>query len=391
MRFSTRLESLKANVFADMDRAKGEARAAGRDIIDLSLGSSDLPTAPHIIEAIQQALTNPSTHGYLLFNGTRAFREAVANWYVQKYGVTVDPETEVLPLIGSQEGTAHLPLGLLEPGDIALLMDPGYPSHAGGVHLAGGEVYTMPLLAENEFLPVLADIPATVLAKARMMVLSYPHNPTTAIAPLAFFEEAVAFCQQHDLVLVHDFPYGDLVFATDRAPSILQADRDKTVSIEFFTMSKSYNMGGFRIGYAIGNRQLIQALRQIKAVVDFNQYIGILNGAIAALQNDDTQIAATVDTFRQRRDTFIQALHEIGWHVPTPEATMYIWAKLPPGWSDNSIEFCTKLVAATGVAASPGVGFGKSGEGYVRFALVREPEVLTQAVDRISQFLAAGR
>jgi aspartate/methionine/tyrosine aminotransferase len=391
MRFSTRLESLKANVFADMDRAKGEARAAGRDIIDLSLGSSDLPTAPHIIEAIQQALTNPSTHGYLLFNGTRAFREAVANWYVQKYGVTVDPETEVLPLIGSQEGTAHLPLGILEPGDIALLMDPGYPSHAGGVHLAGGEVYTMPLLAENEFLPVLADIPATVLAKARMMVLSYPHNPTTAIAPLAFFEEAVAFCQQHDLVLVHDFPYGDLVFATDRAPSILQADRDKTVSIEFFTMSKSYNMGGFRIGYAIGNRQLIQALRQIKAVVDFNQYIGILNGAITALQNDDTQIAATVDTFRQRRDTFIQALHEIGWHVPTPEATMYIWAKLPPGWSDNSIKFCTKLVAATGVAASPGVGFGKSGEGYVRFALVREPEVLTQAVDRISQFLAAGR
>jgi aspartate/methionine/tyrosine aminotransferase len=388
MRFSSRLKSLKANVFADMDRAKGEARSAGKDIIDLSLGSSDLATDPHIIEAIQQALTDRSTHGYLLFNGTKLFREAAANWYTAKYGVRIDPETEVLPLIGSQEGTAHLPLGILEPGNIALLMDPGYPSHAGGVHLAGGEVYTMPLLRENDFLPVLSDIPGEVLDKARMMVLSYPHNPTTAIAPLTFFQTAVAFCQEHDLVLVHDFPYGDLVFSDLQVPSILQADREKTVSIEFFTMSKSYNMGGFRIGYAIGNRDLIQALRQIKAVVDFNQYIGILNGAIAALNSDWRSIESTVDTFKQRRDTFIQALHEIGWHVPTPEATMYIWAKLPEIWSNQSIEFCTQLVSQTGVAASPGVGFGASGEGYVRFALVKEPEVLQQAVDRIAKFLS---
>jgi aspartate/methionine/tyrosine aminotransferase len=352
------------------------------------LGSSDLTTEPQIIEAIQQALTDPSTHGYLLFNGTRLFRETVANWYMAKYGVPIDPETEVLALIGSQEGTAHLPLGILEPGDIALLMDPGYPSHAGGVHLAGGEVYTMPLLVENDFLPVLSDIPAEVLAKARMMVLSYPHNPTTAIAPLAFFQAAVAFCQQHDLVLVHDFPYGDLVFSELQVPSVLQADREKTVSIEFFTMSKSHNMGGFRIGYAIGNRELIQALKKIKAVVDFNQYIGILNGAIVALNGDRRSIQSTVDTFKQRRDTFIQALHQIGWHVPTPEATMYVWAKLPKIWSNKSIEFCTELVSQTGVAASPGIGFGKSGEGYVRFALVKEPEVLQQAVDRISKFLS---
>jgi aspartate/methionine/tyrosine aminotransferase len=389
MRFSSRLASLKSNVFADMDRAKGAARAAGKDIIDLSLGSSDLPTQPHIIQAIQQALTDPSTHGYLLFNGTRLFREAAANWYTAKYGVDIDPETEVLPLIGSQEGTAHLPLGILESGDIALLMDPGYPSHAGGVYLAGGEVYRMPLLAEHEFLPVLSDIPPPVLAKARMMVLSYPHNPTTAIAPLEFFQTAVAFCHQHDLVLVHDFPYGDLVFSDLQVPSILQADQDKTVSIEFFTMSKSYNMGGFRIGYAIGNRELIQALRQIKAVVDFNQYIGILNGAIVALNSDRSDIQATVDTFKQRRDTFIQALHEIGWHVPTPEATMYIWAKLPEPWRSKSIEFCTQLVAQTGVAASPGVGFGQSGEGYVRFALVKEPAVLQAAVDRMAEFLTS--
>jgi aspartate/methionine/tyrosine aminotransferase len=387
MRFSQRLQPLKTNVFADMDRAKGRARGLGQEIIDLSLGSSDLPTPSHVIEAIQLALADPSTHGYLLFNGTRLFREAVAKWYTNKYGINIDPETEVLPLIGSQEGTAHLPLTILEPGDIALLMDPGYPSHAGGVYLAGGEVHTMPLLAENGFLPVLADIPPATLAKSRMMVLSYPHNPTTAIAPLAFFEEAVAFCQRHDIVLVHDFPYGDLVFSDVRVPSIFQADRGKSVSIEFFTMSKSYNMGGFRIGYAIGNRELIQALRQVKAVVDFNQYLGILHGAVAALNGEQSCVSNTVDTFKQRRDTFVKALKQIGWDVPTPEATMYIWAKLPPKWAHNSIEFCTELVCQTGVAASPGVGFGKCGEGYVRFALVHEPAKLQLAVDRMAKFL----
>ncbi|WP_310481075.1 LL-diaminopimelate aminotransferase [Chamaesiphon sp. VAR_48_metabat_403] len=387
MQFSQRLQPLKSNVFADMDRAKGRALILGQELIDLSLGSSDLPTPPHVIKAIQSALIDPSTHGYLLFNGTRLFREAVANWYTNKYGVNIDPETEVLPLIGSQEGTAHLPLAILEPGDIALLMDPGYPSHAGGVYLAGGEIYPMPLRAEHGFLPVLADIPAATLAKSRMMVLSYPHNPTTAIAPLAFFEEAVAFCQQHDLVLVHDFPYGDLVFSDIRVPSILQADREKSVSIEFFTMSKSYNMGGFRIGYAIGNRDLIQALRQVKAVVDFNQYLGILHGAVAALSSEQSCVSHTVDTFKQRRDTFVTALANIGWKVPTPAATMYIWAKLPPQWAHDSIAFCTELVAQTGVAAAPGVGFGKSGEGYVRFALVHEPAKLQLAVDRMAKFL----
>jgi aspartate/methionine/tyrosine aminotransferase len=387
MRFAQRLQPLQTNVFADMDRAKGRARELGREIIDLSLGSSDLPTPAHVIAAIQSALVDPSTHGYLLFNGTRLFREAVANWYSHKYGIEVDPETEVLPLIGSQEGTAHLPLAILEPGDVALLMDPGYPSHAGGVYLAGGEVYPMPLLAENGFLPVLGDIPPATLAKSRLMVLSYPHNPTTAIAPLAFFEEAVAFCQQHDIVLVHDFPYGDMVFQDLQVPSILQADRSKSVSIEFFTMSKSYNMGGFRIGYAIGNRELIQALRQVKAVVDFNQYLGILHGAVAALNGDQSCVQNTVDTFKQRRDTFVQALANIGWQVPTPEATMYIWAKLPPKWAASSVAFCTELVCQTGVAASPGVGFGKCGEGYIRFALVHEPAILQLAVDRMAKFL----
>ena len=403
MQFAKRLQPLQFNVFAEMDRAKAIAKAAGQQLIDLSLGSSDLPAEAHVIEAIASSLGDRSTHGYLLFNGTQAFRSAAANWYEQKFGIKVDPETEVLPLIGSQEGTAHLPLAVLNPGDFALLLDPGYPSHAGGVYLANGQIYPMSLREENNFLPVFSEIPAPVLAQSRMMVLSYPHNPTSAIAPLSFFEEAVAFCQLHNLVLVHDFPYVDLVFEetgglgglgksplsspSPLAPSIFQADPDKSVSIEFFTLSKSYNMGGFRIGYAIGNAKLIQALRQVKAAVDFNQYRGILNGAIAALTGPQAGVNAGVAIFRQRRDAFISALHRIGWQVPTPQATMYIWAKLPAHWSQNSIEFCTELVEQTGVAASPGAGFGKSGEGYVRFALVHEPTILTTAVDRIAKFL----
>jgi len=395
MQFAKRLEFLQANVFADMDRAKARAVAAGQDLIDLSLGSSDLAAEAHVIEAIAQSLNDTSTHGYLLFHGTQAFRQAAANWYTQKFGIPVDPETEVLPLIGSQEGTAHLPVAVLNPGDFALLLDPGYPSHAGGVYLASGQIYPMPLRAENGFLPVLEEVPAPVLAQSRMMVLSYPHNPTAAIAPISFFKAAVAFCQQHNLVLVHDFPYVDLVFEDKAeiqtpkslAPSILQADPEKSVSIEFFTLSKSYNMGGFRIGYAIGNAQLIRALRQVKAAIDFNQYRGILNGAIAALTGPQTGVQATVTTFRQRRDAFISALHRIGWQVPTPAATMYAWAKLPEPWAKDSVRFCTHLVETTGVAASPGAGFGKSGEGYVRFALVHDPSVLETAVNRIAPVL----
>lgn len=396
MEFAQRLEPLRSNVFADMDQAKARARQAGREIIDLSLGSSDLPAQPHVIAAIAQSLPDPTTHGYLLFQATLPFRQAAASWYTEKFGVSVDPETEVLPLIGSQEGTAHLPLAVLNPGDFALLQDPGYPSHAGGVYLASGQIYPMPLRAENDFLPVLAEIPPPVLAQAKMMVLSYPHNPTTAIATLEFFQSAVAFCQQHHLVLVHDFPYCDLVFPTagetvaSLAPSVLQADPEKTVSIEFFTMSKSYNMGGFRVGYAIGNAELIRALRQVKAAIDFNQYRGILNGAIAALTGPQAGVQLAVNTFRERRDAFVHALHAIGWEVPVPHATMYIWAKLPDRWAQDSVGFCRQLVEQTGVAVSPGAGFGKSGEGYVRFALVHAPQILETAVARMQPFLSGG-
>ena len=387
MQFADRLQPLRSNVFADMDIAKSRVKATGMEVIDLSLGSSDLPTDPLILEAIAEALKDPSTHGYSLFGSTLDFREAIATWMLQRFGITVDPETEILPLIGSQEGTAHLPLALLNPNDFALLQDPGYPSHYGGVHMASGQVYGMPLLAENNFLPVFTDIPAAVLAQSKMMVLSYPHNPTTATATLEFFQSAVKFCQQHDLALVHDFPYLDLVFDGSTPPSMLQADRDRTVTIEFFTLSKSYNMGGFRVGFAVGNHQLIKALRQIKAVVDFNQYQGIMRGAIKALAGDRPSIDRVVSTFQARRDVMISALNAIGWQISPPTATMYLWAKLPDRYAHDSVKFCLDLIAATGVALSPGKGFGKHGEGYVRFALVHSPEILRSAATKIGKFL----
>ena len=298
----------------------------------------------------------------------------------RKFGVPVDAETEVLLLIGSQEGTAHLPLALLNPGDFALLMDPGYPSHAGGVHLANGQIYTMPLRADQGFLPQFDDIPPAVLEQSKMMVLSYPNNPTTATASLDFWQKAVAFCKAHDIALVHDFPYGDITFTGQPAVSVLEADRNKDIAIEFFSMSKSYNMGGFRVGYAIGNAELIKALRQVKANVDFNQYPGIQRGAIAALTGPQDSVQRVISTFQQRRDVFKAAMEKIGWSVATPAATMYFWAKLPEPWSQRSVDFCTSLVEATGVAMAPGIGFGKSGEGYVRIALVHPPEVLEAAV-----------
>lgn len=387
MQFADRLKSLGSNVFAEMDIAKTKAVAAGRDLIDLSLGSSDLPTAPVILEAISRSLADPSTHGYVLFRNTQEFRVAAANWVDRRFGVIVDPETEVLPLIGSQEGTAHLPLAILNSGDFALLQDPGYPSHYGGVHLAGGQVYGMPLLPEHDFLPVFADIPAAVLAQSKLMVLSYPHNPTSSIATPEFFQSAVKFCQNHNIALIHDFPYVDLMFDGSTPPSMLQADLDRSVTVEFFTMSKSYNMGGFRVGFAVGNRELIMALRQIKAVVDFNQYQGIMRGAIEALSGDQSGVKDAVRTFQQRRDVMVAALNSIGWQVPTPPATMYLWAKLPEPWATDSVKFCLDLVQSTGVALSPGAGFGKNGEGYVRFALVHDPEILRTAATRIGQFL----
>lgn len=383
-----RLQPLGGNVFDQMDRAKREARRSGLDVIDLSLGSSDLPPPSDSLAAIQSALSDPSTYGYTLFHETADFRSACAKWYRGKFGLEIDPETEVLPLIGSQQGTALLPLALLNPGDVALVADPAYPSHVGGIHLAGGIPYYLPLRAENRFLPRWDRIPAAICRQARLLVLNYPHNPTTATVTPEFWQETLQFCQQYDIVLAHDFPYVDWRFDGQVAPSALQADPDKTRTIEFFSLSKSYHMGGFRVAYAIGSRELIRALRWVKSTIDFHQYQGILRGAAAALAVPDSFLERWRQVYRERRDIAVAALHRIGWPVPLPEATMYLWAPLPEFYRGSSAQFCLDLVRATGVALSPGSGFGPSGEGYVRFALVVEGSRLEEAVGRIEAFLS---
>ncbi len=384
MNFAQRLSYLQSNVFGEMDRAKTTAQ---RGIIDLSLGSSDLPAPPLAIAKLHQALDDPATHGYLLFEGTAPFRRVAAQWVEHKFGVSVDPLTEVLPLSGSQEGTALMPLALLDPGDYALLLDPGYPSHWGGVNLAGGQIHRLKLQAPD-FLPDFSDIPLSVLNKSKMLVLSYPHNPTTGIAPLAFFKEAVAFCQKNGLTLIHDFPYADIAFDGYKPPSIFDADPEKSVSLELFTLSKSYHMGGFRIGYAVGNPGLIKALRQVRDVTNFYPYRGILQAAAQALSGPQDYVTESVQLFQERRNACVEALADIDWYVPAPKATMYLWAKLPQHYTGSSMDFCRDLVHKTGVALAPGSGFGVSGEGYVRFALVHPPDVLQKAVQAIGEFLS---
>lgn len=389
MRLAARVQKLESNVFSLMDEAKGRARRSGLTVVDLSLGSSDLAPPEAALAQLKDAVDDPTSHGYLLFQGTANFREACARWYFERFGIEMDPETEILPLIGSQEGTALIPLAVLNPGEVALLLDPGYPSHIGGVHLAGGQIYPLALKPERGYLPELEAIPQEVLGQSRLLILSYPHNPTAATATHAFFAHAVDFCRRHGIVLVHDFPYADFVLEGERAPSIFQADTKREVAIEFFSFSKSYHMGGFRIGFAIGNHALITALSQVKAHINFCPYRGILDAAEVALGTPQDYIDQAMAIFRGRRDCAIAALAEIGWPSPKPLATMYLWVPLPTAWKGNSVDFCVGLAEATGVALSPGSGFGESGEGYVRFALVRDEAVLRESILKIAAFLKA--
>ena len=382
-----RLDPLQKNVFNQMDEAKFTAQQRGLDIIDLSIGSSDLPPPPNVIDAIATAIQDPSTYGYTLFQGTADFRAACAAWYERKFGLQLDPDTEITPLIGSQEGTGLLPLAVLNPGEVALLGDPYYPSHAGGVYLAGGVVETMPLVAEHDFLPDFDRIPMEIKERAKLMILSYPHNPTTAVASLGFWQQAVAFCRQHGILLAHDFPYADWVFDGDPAPSVLQADPERSLSVECFSLSKSFHMGGFRVGFMVGNSQVIQGINQVRSAINFNQYSGILRGATVALRGSDDSPKQSLEIFRQRRDACVKALRQLGWWVDPPPATPYLWLPLPVTYPHNSAQFCIDVVSQTGVALAPGSGFGPSGEGYVRLALVQEGSRLVEAIARLGTIL----
>ncbi|MDZ7703420.1 MAG: LL-diaminopimelate aminotransferase [Trueperaceae bacterium] len=384
---SKRARAMPASVFDTMDRAKGRARAAGLDIIDLSVGSSDLHPPQAALEALRGATHDPKSYGYCLFSCTAPLRHGVSDWFERRFKQRPDPDTEVLPLIGSQEGLANLLFAVTDPGDVILAPDPGYPSYYGAIALAGLELSSMPLTAANDFLPDLGAISAETAAKARVMLISYPNNPTAAVAPAEFMQRAVDFCRRHDILLVHDFPYVDMTFGDYRAPSVLTQIGAMDTAIELYSCSKSFHMGGFRIGWAVGNAAAVAALAQAKSAIDFNQYLGIQRAALAALNSDDSEVRAAAETFEHRCEVLVGALNAIGWDTPLPRASMYVWTSLPRGFND-SFEFALALAETTGVCLSPGRAFGEYGRGYVRFALVRDAEVLEQAAARIETFLA---
>jgi hypothetical protein len=384
---SNRTKRMPTSMFNTMDAAKAEAIGQGLEIIDLSIGSSDLPAPEAAMAALREATRHPETHGYCLHSCTRPLREAAAVWFKRRYQGELDPERNVLTLIGSQEGLGHLLFALTDPGDLILAPDPGYPSYFGAIAIAGLELAPLPLLEENQFLPDLTAIPADIARQARVMVLSYPNNPTAAVAPAGFFRELVDFCRANDIFLIHDFPYVDMVYGDYEAPSVLAQPGSMEIAVELYSCSKSYHMGGFRIGWAAGNPDAIQALAQVKGALDFNQYLGIQQAAIAAINQPRAETRRAAQVFEQRRNVLVKALNESGWQTPLPQASMYVWTRLPGGLTD-SFEFTVSLARETGVCLAPGRGFGERGEGFVRFALVREPEVLRQAVARIYKFLA---
>lgn len=379
---------MPASVFTTMDAAKAEARSRGVDVIDLSIGSSDLPPPPESIAALHATADDPAAYGYCLEACTRPLREAVVRWFARRYpdAPALDPDLHVLPLIGSQEGMAHLLLAVADPGDTVLLPDPAYPSYFGAAALAGVRRVALPLLEENAFLPDLDAVPAEDAAAARALVLSYPNNPTAGVADGAAFDAAIAFAERHKTLLIHDFPYVDTVFGDYRAPSLLSRPGGLEVGIELYSCSKSFHLAGLRMGWAVGHPDAIAALARVKGAIDFNAYLGSQRAAIAALEQPRERLQQDAERFRQRRDALVGALNDAGWHTPSPQASMYVWTRLPAGHSD-SFAFTLDLVRRSGVALAPGRAFGERGEGYVRFALVAEPETLREAVERIRRSL----
>ena len=387
---ANRLRRLPLYLFTILDELKAKARARGINVIDLGMGNPDLPAPKHVREEMQRRVIDPENHGYSRKDGEveRRVNLAIATWYKRKFGVALDPQREVLPLLGSKEGIAHLSLAFLNHDDIALVPNPTYPVHFNGIVLAGGVLYSIPIHPEQHYLPNLRAISREVLRKAKMVFLSYPHNPTTAVADLKFFRDVVAWAKRHQIMVVHDFAYSDFVYDKQRAPSILEVPGAKDVAVEFHTLSKSYCLPGMRFGFAAGNAEVLASLAKTKNYVDFGIFRAVQWGAIKALTGPQSCVRKTVETYRRRRDLFMKGLDSIGWHVPVPRGTFYVWAKIPLKFSAlTSLEFSTLLVEEAGVVTAPGSGFGEYGEGYVRFALVEPQPRLREALRRIEKVL----
>jgi LL-diaminopimelate aminotransferase len=378
-----RLRRLPPYLFAEIDRKKRDVRARGVDVIDLGIGDPDLPTPPHIVRALQAAAAKPEHHRYPSYEGMPAFRQAVARWYGRRFGVALDPETEVLALIGSKEGTAHMPLAFVNPGDVVLVPDPGYPVYSAGAWFAGGECHFMPLRRENGFLPDLGAIPADVARRAKLMYLNYPNNPTAAVASPAFFTGVVEFARRFNLLVCHDAMYSELHFDGYEPPSFLATDGAKDVGVEFHSLSKTYSMTGWRLGFCVGNRDAVAGLGKIKTNVDSGVFQAVQEAGIAALTGPQDVAEQYRRTYQERRDIAVAGLRKLSWEVDVPKGAFFVWAPVPH--RKDSREFATRLLEEAGVVVTPGIGFGPSGEGFYRIALTLGAERIAEAMERLQK------
>jgi LL-diaminopimelate aminotransferase len=385
-KLSKKLASLPAYLFLEIDKAKRKAHAEGRDIIDLGIGDPDQPTPAHIIEKLYQAAKDPKTHRYALDQGMPALREAISQWYKRRFAVTLDPETEILPLIGSKEGIAHFPLAFINPGDYALVPDPCYPPYKGGVILAGGKPFLMGLRESNAFLPDLNKIPLNIRKKSKILFINYPNNPTAATAGRDFYQQVASFAQQNKIIVVSDLAYSEVAFDGFRPMSFLEIPGTKESTVEFHSLSKTYNMTGWRIGWACGNAGLISALAKIKSNIDSGIFTAVQLAGIAALEGPQEHVTNMCRLYQERRDTLLAGLNSLGWKVNPAQATFYVWIKIPR--RINSIKFAQLLLEKADIIATPGAGFGKYGEGYIRIALTVPKERIAQAVGRLKKIFS---
>jgi LL-diaminopimelate aminotransferase len=383
MRKSRRLDTIPPYLFAEIDKKKAAAIARGVDVINLGVGDPDTPTPADIVQAAHIAIDDPSTHNYPPYEGTKEFRQAVATYYQRRFGVELNADSDVMALIGSKEGIAHIALAFLDPGDIALVPDPGYPVYGIGTRLAGAEPYAMALKAERNFLPDFSAIPTDVAKRAKIMHLNYPNNPTGAVATEAMFAEAIAFAKQYDIVIAHDLAYSEIGPNGYRSPSFLQVPGAKDVGIEFNSLSKTFNMTGWRIGMAVGNPEVIAALGVIKTNVDSGAFKAIQKAAITGLLGDQSHLKPLNDMYDKRRQVLVDGLKRLGWEQISAASTFYVWIPVPPG--TTSIAFAGRMLDEAGIVVPPGVGYGTYGEGYIRFALTAPEERIAEAITRMEK------
>lgn len=383
-----RINRLPPYVFNEVQALKLKARQAGEDIIDFGMGNPDQPSPPHVVDKLIEAVKNPKNHRYSASRGITKLRAAITAWYQRNYAVEVDPESEAIVTMGSKEGLAHLALAMVAPGDVVLTPTPTYPIHSYSVIIAGGEVRGIPLRQDSDFFEDLTGAFRQTLPRPKILILSFPHNPTTAVVDLAFFKKVVAFAKENNLYVVHDLAYADLCFDGYKAPSFLQVPGAKDVGVEFFTLSKSYNMPGWRVGFCVGNPKMVGALQKIKSYLDYGIFQPIQIAAILALNGPQDCVRENVERYRSRRDALVDGLNRVGWKVEKPLATMFVWARIPEAYRDmGSLEFSKLLLREAKVAVSPGLGFGEYGDDHVRFALVENEHRTRQAIRGIKKAL----